>query len=132
MLIIHELRFILDSVGNGSLSEAPVPRFRKFSRDVLLHIQRQYSGKTVPVGKRGNAFPASTSRVSCNCACFDVYSHSSSLLSFLSASPPRCVRLCHSFLDLLNATCYIVNHPPDVTIMIGCGLHMENYKCTTM
>jgi len=55
---------VRDPVSNGSISEAPVPRFRKFSRDVLLHIQRQYSGKAVPSGKRGNAFPTSASRVS--------------------------------------------------------------------
>lgn len=64
-------RFVLEPVGNGTISDAPVPRFRKFSRDVLLHIQRQYSGKTVPVGKRGSTFPTSTSRVSFDLSFYD-------------------------------------------------------------
>lgn len=55
---------VVDSVGNGLVTDAPVPRFRKFSRDVLLHIQRQYSGKTVSAEKRGSRFPASTATVS--------------------------------------------------------------------
>ena len=63
-LIITSLHFILESVGNGTISDASVPRLRKFSRDVLLHIQRQYSGKTAPIGKRGSTFPNSASRVS--------------------------------------------------------------------
>ena len=63
-LMIYVCYPIVDSVGNGSLSDAPVPRFRKFSRDILLHIQRQYSGKTVAPGNRETKFPTSTRRVS--------------------------------------------------------------------
>eukprot|EP00794_Sanderia_malayensis_P017353 gene17353-19086_t len=51
-----------DCLGNGFATEAPVPRLRKFSRDILLHIQRQYGAKNSLPNSRSK-YPSGSSTV---------------------------------------------------------------------